>query len=224
MTQTYFPPTFKGTGFNCVHCKVYAAQEWAELTLPPDPAEIILPPRMRKYFPTGIYRSLCSHCRKPAIWYEEKMVFPDESPELPHPDLPADCLAEYQEAGRVFSKSPRAAAALLRLCVEKLLPHLGETGKDINDTIKSLVKKGLPPFVQQALDYCRVIGNNAVHPGAINLNDTPEIAQQLFRMVNFIVNEQITRPREIEDLYQQLPQNKREAIDERDKGKPEKQS
>ena len=134
------------------------------------------------------------------------MIVPSEAPVEPlHPELPEDCKLDYTEARDVFSRSPRAAAALLRLCIQKLLPHLGESGTNINNDIKSLVGKGLPPLVQKALDYCRVVGNNAVHPGEIDLNDTPEIAAKLFQMINFIVEDRITRPKEIELLYAELP-------------------
>jgi hypothetical protein len=148
------------------------------------------------------------------------MVFPDQSPiELPHPDLPADCQPEYHEARNIFSRSPRAAAALLRLCVQKLMPHLGETGKNINDDIKSLVSKGLSALVQKALDYCRVVGNNAVHPGEIVINDTPDVAMKLFSMINFIVEDRITKPKEIEALYNELPEDSRKQIESRDSHK-----
>jgi hypothetical protein len=126
-------------------------------------------------------------------------------------------MADYMEARDIFARSPRAAAALLRLCIQKLLASLGEKGKNINEDIASLVAKGLPVTVQRALDYCRVIGNNAVHPGEINLNDTPEIAQHLFGMVNFIVEDRITRPREIDQLYANIPDASRKAIEERDR-------
>lgn len=149
------------------------------------------------------------------------MVVPAEAPvEPPHPHLPEDCIAEYTEARDIFARSPRAAAALLRLCIQKLMPHLGEKGNNINDDIKALVAKGLPTMVQQALDYCRVVGNNAVHPGEIELNDTPDVAQRLFEMINFIVEDRITRPKEIAELYGKLPEENRKAIEQRDgKGK-----
>ncbi len=136
-----------------------------------------------------------------------------------HHDLPEDCQAEYEEARDIVGRSPRGAAALLRLCLQKLMPHLGEQGKNINEDIKSLVAKGLSPVVQKALDFCRVVGNNAVHPGELTIEDTPEIAQQLFKMINFIVEDRITRPKEVQALFDQLPQGAVDAIAKRDAAK-----
>lgn len=145
------------------------------------------------------------------------MIIPAEAPVAPpHPDTPLNILGEYQEARSIFAISPRAAVALLRLAIQKLMIELGEKGENINADIKSLVAKGLPVQVQQAFDYCRVVGNNAVHPGEINLNDTPEMGQHLFNMINFIVEDRITRPKQIAALYAKLPEASREAIDKRD--------
>ena len=145
------------------------------------------------------------------------MIIPAEAP-VPsaHSEMPAACIPDYDEARSIVAKSPRAACALLRLTVQKLMPELGEKGKNINDDIGSLVAKGLPVLVQQALDFCRVVGNNAVHPGEIEINDTPEMAHSLFEMVNFIVEDRITRPKHIESLYSQLPEAARAAIEKRD--------
>jgi hypothetical protein len=77
-------------------------------------------------------------------------------------------------------------------------------------------QKGLSLKVQQALDTVRVIGNESVHPGEINLNDDREIANKLFELVNIIANIMITQPREIENLYNTLPEVKLEGIKNRD--------
>jgi hypothetical protein len=94
---------------------------------------------------------------------------------------------------------------------------LGEDGKNINNDIKSLVAKGLPNKVQEALDSVRVIGNDAVHPGTLDLNDNREIAAKLFKLVNFIATKMISEPKEIDELYSSLPADKLKGIEDRDK-------
>lgn len=145
------------------------------------------------------------------------MIVPSSAPvPLPHSDLPEDCSFDYSEARDIASRSPRAAAALLRLTLQKLLIHLGESGKNLNDDIANLVSKGLPAIVQRALDVCRVVGNNAVHPGEIDLDDTPEIAHSLFELMNFIVEDRIARPKQVDSLYAQLPIGALAQIERRD--------
>jgi hypothetical protein len=101
---------------------------------------------------------------------------------------------------------------------------LGQPGKNINDDIANLVEKGLPPTIQKALDIVRVVGNNAVHPGQINLKDDVETANKLFELVNLIAQVMITQPKEIEQLYETLPETQRKAIEGRDKSRGFKQA
>ena len=208
MREKHYPPKFFEQQFNCVHCGVYSKQFWQELKLKTPYGDQS----------SGIYGCQCGHCNKWSYWDDSKIVIPPESPVEPaHPDLPEECRKDYEEARAVCSLSPRASAALLRLAVQKLMVELGEKGKNLNEDIAALVAKGLPPLVQRALDYCRVVGNNAVHPGEIEIEDTSDIAENLFRMINFIVEDRITKPREIEALYSKLPDGAREAIERRDK-------
>ncbi|MCA9201125.1 MAG: DUF4145 domain-containing protein [Planctomycetales bacterium] len=145
------------------------------------------------------------------------MIFPSALPaELPNVDLPDDIRDDYEEAREIANKSPRGAAALLRLAIQKLCKHLGQPGKNINDDIKALVAAGLPPKVQEALDIVRVVGNECVHPGTIDLRDDRDTAMQLFRLVNFIALKMITEPKEIASLYGSLPTDKLAAIKKRD--------
>jgi hypothetical protein len=172
----------------------------------------------------GTRNALCTHCGKSSIWLEFTnntgiMIFPDNSHKapLPHEDMPEDIKAEYAEARSISNKSTRGAAALLRLAIQKLCKALGEPGKNINDDIGALVKKGLPLQVQQALDIVRVTGNNAVHPGEMQLEEDPLIVNSLFELVNIIVENQITQPKKVNSLYERLPSGALEGIQRRDK-------
>jgi hypothetical protein len=145
------------------------------------------------------------------------MIFPDSSlAPLPNPDLPDDIIADFEEARSIVQRSPRGAAALFRLCIQKLCVHLGESGKNINADIASLVKKGLHPKVQKSLDIVRVVGNESVHPGTIDLRDKPQTAVQLAALINMIADAMITQPKLVDELYEALPEAKREEIKKRD--------
>ena len=123
----------------------------------------------------------------------------------------------YNEAALIYNKSPRAACALLRLAVERLCNELGETSK-IDNMIGNLVKKGLPTIVQKALDAVRVIGNKAVHPGQIAFDvDDKSTAETLMKLLNIITERLITEPKEIDGIFDTLPQSVKDSIEKRDK-------
>jgi len=157
--------------------------------------------------------SRCFNCKKIAVWVHRNMVFPSnvEGP-APNPDLPDDILRDFNEARSILASSPRGSAALLRLAVQKLCAFLGEKGKNIDDDIASLVKKGLDPLVQQSLDVVRVIGNEAVHPGTVDLRDDQATSLQLFDLVNIIAQQMISQPKAVREMYEKLPEAKRKAI------------
>lgn len=161
--------------------------------------------------------SSCTHCDEVALWHNGVMIVPDvSSAPMAHPDMPLSIVDDYEEARSVFNRSPRSSAALLRLAVQKLCIELGQKGRNINDDIAALVEDGLPVQAQQALDIVRVIGNEQVHPGQMDVRDDPTIASELFGLVNFIVEDRISRPKAIQALYDRLPAEKREAIEKRD--------
>lgn len=136
---------------------------------------------------------------------------------LPSPDMPDDVRQDYEEARSILSISPRGAAALLRLAVQRLCKHLGQPGENINADIAALVRQGLPVTLQRALDSLRVAGNNAVHPGQLDIYDTPDVAARLFGLLNIIVDNQITQPCAIQELYDTtVPPETQEHITRRD--------
>ncbi len=166
----------------------------------------------------NIHFSKCYNCKKIAVWIHGNLIFPAEKVgEIPSLDLPDEIMRDFEEARSILDESPRGAAALLRLCVQKLCMHLGEKGKNIDDDIANLVANGLHPLVQKSLDIVRVIGNEAVHPGVIDLNDDRDTASQLLYLINSIADQMISHPKHVEALYKKLPAGKREAIEKRDR-------
>lgn len=209
MTRIPFtPPQHDATAFNCPRCHAFANQLWGS------GATLI---RSSYSAVPRVQFSFCTHCTQYSIWLGGTLIHPDSSQApMPNSDLPEDIKRDYEEARNIINRSPRGAAALLRLCIQKLCAFLGEPGKNINEDIASLVKKGLNPRIQKSLDVVRVVGNEAVHPGTFDLNDNPDIAVHLCRLVNFIAESMITQPKQIDDLYDALPEEKREYIEKRD--------
>lgn len=165
----------------------------------------------------NINLSHCYNCQKISVWVHDKLVFPmsGEAP-IPNADMPDDIRRDYLEASAISNLSPRGAAALLRLGIQKLCIFLKKPGKNINDDIASLVRDGLDARVQKALDTVRVIGNDAVHPGQIDLRDDRDTAESLFRLMNIIVEKMISEPKHIDEMYESLPEGKRRQIEKRD--------
>jgi hypothetical protein len=209
----YIAPSFQLTAFSCPHCSAIAHQSWIE---------VYVYNEYSNNFGTieCIWISECGNpnCDKRCIWVNEKLVYPGLSTApFPGEDMPLDVKEDFLEAREVIEISPRSAAALLRLALQKLMKHLGQEGKDINKEIGELVKNGLPVKIKLALDSLRVYGNEAVHPGEIDLKDDRETALKLFKLLNIIVHDMITQPKEIEELFNRLPQNKLDGIKNRDK-------
>jgi hypothetical protein len=212
MKGQYISPELNLKAFNCANCHVYSHQDWYFLS------GSQYQEGFGKQFETKKFKvSYCERCSGVTIWFDEIIIYPQNSIVEPaNLDLPQDIIDDYNEAAMVLNLSPRSSAALLRLGIQKLCKFLGEPGKDINTDIKNLVVKGLPPKVQEALDSVRVIGNESVHPGELNLKDNREIANKLFKLVNFIATKLITEPKEIDDLYSSLPPSKLDGIKRRD--------
>ncbi|MEE8079167.1 MAG: DUF4145 domain-containing protein, partial [Pseudomonadales bacterium] len=99
--------------------------------------------------------------------------------------------------------------------VQRLCNELVEKDTNINTAIAELVKKGLPERVQQALDIVRVTGNNAVHPGQIDV-DNAEVVGKLFELINVITEYTISMPERIGNIYSDLPETALNQIEKRD--------
>lgn len=159
----------------------------------------------------------CFSCEGLSIWIKETLIWPASIVDIqPHEDMPSDVKEDFVEAASIVDRSPRGAAALARLAIQKLMVDLGEKGKNINDDIKALVQKGLEPEIQRALDIVRVIGNNAVHPGQMDLKDDKATATTLLQLMNLVVERRIASRKRIEEMFNSLPSSVLDAISKRD--------
>lgn len=212
-------PAIQKDAYHCPYCAVFAPQVWTNLS-----RAVASDPGIR-YQLTRVWLSECSNCNGECYWLDgigdtpPRMLYPGTgSAPAAHPLMPPDVREDYNEAREIFEKSPRGAAALLRLAVQKLMPHLGQPGKMLNDDIAALVRDGLDVRVQKALDSMRVIGNNAVHPGEMAIHEVPETAAGLFTILNYIVEQQIALPARLDAMYDSLPEGARDTIEKRDGG------
>jgi hypothetical protein len=133
--KEYSPPEFEKKAFNCPHCEAYSYMKWAHLSVG------------NYYVP--LWQATCSCCEEKSYWIqivedEAVIISPKISTApLPNPDMPDTIQKDFNEARNIVDVSPRAAAALLRLAIQKLCVELGEKGKNINEDIKALVANGL---------------------------------------------------------------------------------
>lgn len=234
-------PSVENKRFNCPHCGAFADQEWRRIygqktwsegaNTPPgkmlNPGETIgfaqgvkitYARRDSDVILHNVFASKCESCENVTIWIGDRQIYPSVNPAPDiNRDTPAAIAIDYHEAASIMNISPRGAAALLRLSIQKLCAHLGEPGKNINEDIASLVSKGLDPRIQRALDVLRVIGNEAVHPGTMDFKDDPDTVVNLFKLFNLIVDKMISEPKLVDDVYSNLPAGKIAAIDQRDR-------
>lgn len=224
MSARFEAPSAGVRHFTCPACHTLTDQRWYKVDVYHDI------PGVQRNMQDGPYLrvSSCAACNHYIIWRDDRPIFPHIALAiLAHEDLPAELLADYEEAQAVASISPRAAAALLRTLIDRLTKILLEyrnlpTSGDLNARIGRLVKNGLDVDVQAGLDVLRLAGNNALHPeelASLLVPTTPEEAAVLFETVNEIVEDMITRPRRRRDLAARITKSGLKQIADRD-GKP----
>ena len=110
----------------------------------------------------------------------------------------------------------------MRAALEKLTEELIENKKQesLNKSIQTLKEKGFPDQGIKCCDIIRImVHEGSAHADQIDLTgvDSPEIVSELFMLVNYIVEDFITREKRIEKMYNALPQDKKQGIKNRDK-------
>lgn len=226
METTNKQPEFNSKSFICPHCHVFAEQKWKKIYA----AEYDLIEQQDNFTPNilgeavdqpqifqNIHFAICNHCKNLTIWLNQKIIYPFFIiTESANEYMPEKVRKIYEEAAIISEQSPRSAAALLRLALQILLQEIGGKGRKIDEDIAELLQSNrISHQVQKACDVLRVIGNNAVHPGQIDINDNPETVKPLFSLLNFIVYEAIQQKAEVNKLYNDLPNGALQAIERR---------
>jgi hypothetical protein len=184
----YIEPGLGAESFSCPHCSTVAHQDWYSLFLRPENAtalQILTPetvnannikeidqfvarlkkneltyeyqkyPQPLKVRMVNLHISNCHSCNGFSLWVGGLLVFPtrvDKTPELAEEDV--------EEAAAILNKSPRGATALMRVCIQKLVPLLEDNGKALNQRVSSLVRKGLEMEAQQSMEVLQVLRSN----------------------------------------------------------------
>jgi hypothetical protein len=197
---------FKANAFRCPHCGVYAKQEWYNIA-----KEAVSAKGLDYYagFVSDLYLSLCSQCGRYALWLNDKILYPAFSiAPWPNDDMPVNVKEDFLEARSIVNASPKAASALLRIGLQKLMCSLGESGKNMEIDVSGLIRKGLPGRFRGALRAVRAIGADSVHPGEISVTDDLETATALFSLINMIVEATFSQQRKVNQLTTSLPNQK----------------
>ncbi|MER9555996.1 DUF4145 domain-containing protein [Mesorhizobium sp. M0323] len=206
-------PAFRKGKFKCPRCDVVATHSWA-----------VLHRKVNKMTAKGLMSldegvsdlglSTCAACAARCLWFEGHLVYPSNSTDHPVPaDLPAEVRKDFEEAATIAGASPRAAAALLRMCVEGLCKKVADKDK-FEDAIIELEQQGIPKPITVAMDVVRMTGNEVLHSGALYGSDDAKTVATLFRLANLIVTWAITEKKELQELVSSIGLEKFERIEE----------
>lgn len=111
----------------------------------------------------------------------------------------------FNEAKDIFDISPKAASALLRCVIERILRDKFQKdhsqsplGKILSD---EKVKKELGSELIQLCNACKLIGNYAAHSSMkIYEDESKQEIELLFELINAIAEELLSKPRKRQEM------------------------
>jgi len=156
----------------------------------------------------------CVVCGNYSLYYQGKMIYPLETNvSKPNEDMPDNVKDIYLEARNVLNISPKSACALLRLALERLMGELDVEGRTLNDKINNYCNNyNSDNRLIKAFHLVRLVGNDVVHSGVLDVDDNEDIARAMFGIINEIVNETITKKNKMDAIFECLPKNKTDSI------------
>lgn len=126
------------------------------------------------YAPELVCLWRCPNCKNLTLEVAGEIVFPTGSG-IPAVDcMPQEAKEVFEEAQSIINLSPRAACAMLRICVERMVNAAEAQGGNLSQKIESL---NLPPKLTKLAHACRLVGNDAVHNNVIDFSVGSDEAQ-----------------------------------------------
>jgi hypothetical protein len=136
----------------------------------------------------NLHVSGCHSCNGFALWVGDRLLFPynvEKRPDLVEQDL--------DEAAAIFNQSPRGATALMRVCIQKLVPLLKQDGNYLNDYISSLVRKALEVEIQQSMEVLQVLRNESGQPRSLETQEDKEMALRFFDSLKAVLERRMLK-------------------------------
>lgn len=178
-------PGFSLNAFTCPHCgyhsqfrdqlvpQFYKGRKILKLhaTFRGETYEAVPTDFFEFFQPSEYLVKVCTHCGKITLWENCDMVYPYGTSIQPSEHMPEDIANVFREAQSITNLSPRAACALLRVCLEKLATQAGGVDGPLAKKIESL---GLSPRMKKLAEACRLTGNEAMHGDYFDLDITEE--------------------------------------------------
>ena len=240
MASDTHPPKHMRLSFDCPRCGAYTGQTWFDLmgheldgtsgyVTVSDSTVVAVSAAEGGSKHVDWTASKCFSCRNYSLWLHKTLAFPDPRSALsnvansPHEDMPQDAALLFSEAVAVLPYSRRAAAALCRASMERLVkaldPECPKQAK-LDDRLVRLEQRVSSPTIDQ-LNVLRHVGNTALHgekdgDGSATIyidEDDETIATTFFAVINSLVDELISKPRQGKELYDTLPEGVRKSYE-----------
>jgi hypothetical protein len=131
--------------------------------------------------------------------------------------MPDAAKLDFEEARALESISERSAAAMLRLCLEKLCRYLlncSDKSIRLKKLLEDLRPNGLTDALYRMLHACRIVGNDSVHPGEMDPEDAKLIVNHSFDVINEMVDLLIGKPKRQAELWNKIPESKRCEVEQ----------
>ena len=150
---------------------------------------------------------------------EGKVIYPDSSTVVNiSTDVPESLRADFIEASKVLSVSPKASAALSRRILQSILREQGYTNRDLAKQVDAVLSetdssKLLPLYIRNNIDAIRNFGNFSAHQQEDNITSEiidvePEEAEWCVQIVSDLFDHYYIRPaadrKKLDELNQKL--------------------